>query len=448
MKNRTNTSDTSKWLIALSVLLALALVGMGVAWGVTNRRAMAETERLETKLENGYKQNYYQLCYNVSNLSAYLNKLTVAASPTMQMQLLGQINGEAASAGAALSALVSVDDNARKTTKYINQVGDYCLRLQYALAEGGQLGEKERDNLAALYTVITEMEAGLNAVKAEVDEGNFDFSTAGTDNVFARTVASFEAETVAYPALIYDGPFSDAIEGRTPVGLTGEAITREQAEALIATYLPTEYTLSYAGELGGDIEAYRFEAETAYGTYALDVTKIGGHLLHLSADAAPEDTVYSAEECSAYGAMYLAHIGIEGMQAVWASNYNSTYYVNYAYTVDGIICYSDLIVLKINAETKTLVGVEARNYLTNHREREMAEPSVTAAEAVGALSQNLHIEGVRMALIPTDGGGERLTYEISGKTSDNTYFVYIDAQTGRECKILRVIDGSEGQLLM
>lgn len=439
---------TPKWIIGLAIVLAVTAIALGVAWGVTSRQAQAETARLTTRLENGYKQNYYQLCYNVGNLSAYLNKLTVAASPTMQMQLLGQINGEAAAAGAALAALTSVDDDARKTTKYINQVGDYCLRLQYALAEGGTLGQKEKENLAALYTVIMQMEAGLDDVKTQVDQGNFDFVGAEENNVFARTVASFEAETVAYPALIYDGPFSDALDRAEPLGLTGEAITREDAEAKVALYLPTEYTLSYAGDLSGKIEAYRFEAETAYGRYYLDVTKMGGHLLNLSADAEPQDTVYTAEECSAYGLGYLERIGLEGMHAVWASNYNSVYYINYAYTEGDVVCYSDLVVLKINAETKTLVGVEARNYLMNHRARTIAAPAVTAAEAEAAVSQNVRIDGVRMALIPTEGGDERLTYELSGTTSDNRYFIYVDAQTGREYKILRVIDSTEGQLLL
>ena len=430
------------------VVLALTAVSLGIAWGVTGRKAQAQLDESRNRLENGYKQNYYQLVYNVGNLSAYLNKLTVAASPTMQMQLLGQIGSESASAAAALAGLTSVDDNAIKTTKYINQVGDYCLRLQYTLAEGGTLGQSERDNLAALYTVIAQIEAGLTAVKEQVDEGDFSFLDAEEGNVFATTLATFEAETVAYPALIYDGPFSDALDQATPMGLTGEPISQEAAAQKVSTYLPTEYTLSYLGDLGGKIEAYRFAATTTGGTYYLDITKVGGHLLNLSADRTPDDTAYTAEECSLYGLQYLEHIGLSGMRAVWASNYNSVYYINYAYTQDDVVCYSDLIVLKVDAKTKTLMGVEARNYLMNHRARSIDEPAVSEEEARASVHQNLRVDGVRLCLVPTEGGGERLCYEVSGTTSNDRYFVYVDAQTGREYKLLRVIDSAEGELLL
>ena len=52
------TKTRMRWLVAIAVVLAIAAVGLGVAWGVTGRRAEAETARLEGKLENGYKQNY------------------------------------------------------------------------------------------------------------------------------------------------------------------------------------------------------------------------------------------------------------------------------------------------------------------------------------------------------------------------------------------------------
>ena len=43
---------------------------------------------------------------------------------------------------------------------------------------------------------------------------------------------------------------------------------------------------------------------------------------------------------------------------------------------------------------------------------------------------------------------EVLTYEISGEYAGATYYVYIDATDGKEIQIFRVIETTEGQLLI
>ena len=55
--------------------------------------------------------------------------------------------------------------------------------------------------------------------------------------------------------------------------------------------------------------------------------------------------------------------------------------------------------------------------------------------------------GGNIALVPTKGGGEALTYEFFGTKGDDKYFVYVDAESGEEMKIMRVLDGERGLLL-
>ena len=56
--------------------------------------------------------------------------------------------------------------------------------------------------------------------------------------------------------------------------------------------------------------------------------------------------------------------------------------------------------------------------------------------------------GGRLALIPTEGTRETLTYEFECE-KDGTYFVYIDAETSEEVNILYVVSDTErGTVLM
>ncbi|MBO5068619.1 MAG: PepSY domain-containing protein, partial [Clostridia bacterium] len=91
---------------------------------------------------------------------------------------------------------------------------------------------------------------------------------------------------------------------------------------------------------------------------------------------------------------------------------------------------------------------EANSYYTNHTERVIGSPSLTEKQAMAKVSDNIEIDSVRLALVPIGTKSEKLCYEFSGEYDGSTYYVYIDAVSGRQVEMFKVIDGTEGQLLM
>ena len=91
--------------------------------------------------------------------------------------------------------------------------------------------------------------------------------------------------------------------------------------------------------------------------------------------------------------------------------------------------------------------MECLNYVYNHTERTLPAAIVTEQEAAEAISEYIALDSCRLALVPTKGGGEALTYEFYGTKGDDKYFVYVDALTGEELKIMRVLGGERGLLL-
>lgn len=89
------------------------------------------------------------------------------------------------------------------------------------------------------------------------------------------------------------------------------------------------------------------------------------------------------------------------------------------------------------------MGVEAESYLLNHKERSLAEIIVQPEAAQAELDTSLSVEKVSLALIPVDEE-EILCYEFKCSDGVNEYFVYINASTGKEEQIFRVIRGTEG----
>ena len=155
----------------------------------------------------------------------------------------------------------------------------------------------------------------------------------------------------------------------------------------------------------------------------------------------------TAKQAEAAAEEYAVRIGLKSMKAVWASNYNNVYYVNLAFCDNGAIFYPDLVKVQVSGETGEILGMESLNYIFNHTDRPVFESVIPPSEAVSSVSENLEIQSVRLAVVPTKGDGETLAYEVYGTKGEEKYFVYVSANSGEELKVMRVVDGERGLLL-
>ena len=86
--------------------------------------------------------------------------------------------------------------------------------------------------------------------------------------------------------------------------------------------------------------------------------------------------------------------------------------------------------------------------ILNHKEREVPEVKIEVEDAERKISPNIEVESARLAIIPVTNSKERLAYEFYGKGDDGAFYIYIDAQTGKELKIFKVISTDDGELLL
>ena len=99
-------------------------------------------------------------------------------------------------------------------------------------------------------------------------------------------------------------------------------------------------------------------------------------------------------------------------------------------------------------ERGKVTAMDATKYLENHKDREYSAPALTVVEAEKKLNKDIAVETSRLAIIPLETGKEKLAYEFFGKASDGDYYIYIDAATGRELQIFKVVETDEGTLLL
>ena len=90
--------------------------------------------------------------------------------------------------------------------------------------------------------------------------------------------------------------------------------------------------------------------------------------------------------------------------------------------------------------------MESAGYLNCHTEREISQNIISAEQAKEKLNPRIEIESQDLAIIPTEYNTEILCWEFTGKTADNEFLVYINAETGKEEDILMIVNTPNGTL--
>jgi len=122
---------------------------------------------------------------------------------------------------------------------------------------------------------------------------------------------------------------------------------------------------------------------------------------------------------------------------------------NFSYVSDGVVCYSDLIKVSVALDDGRVCGFEAQGYLSSHCVRELPQPAVSAEEAAAAVSPELSVEEVRLALIPSAGRYEKLCHEFLCSAEDEQkYIIYVNAESGEQEKILILLEDESGTLTL
>ena len=96
----------------------------------------------------------------------------------------------------------------------------------------------------------------------------------------------------------------------------------------------------------------------------------------------------------------------------------------------------------------TVVGYDATTYFTNHTARTIASAQGSIKDAEVKVPSKFVVKGRRTVLAPLDYNREVLCYEFETTYNDSTYYFYINAVTGEEENILKVIETDKGNLLL
>lgn len=428
--------------ISFSIAIVLVLAAANIVY-------MKELEAANNVIESGYREAVEELASSADKISSTLTKGKYSNDAAMTARLANELITQSNTAKEALLKLPVSSFDLEDTNKFLSQIGNYAYSLSEKAARGEAYDISDTDNLNALSDMAEQFSSLLWQIKNKMlssDEDLYEMFEDLDELLILQDLTDLESGFDEMPKLIYDGPYSDHILEKTPKMIEGaKTVTLEQATEKAAMLLGVEAWEVSSTDTGeeGKMPSYCFWTENGYAA----VTKQGGYLNYMIKSRNVRDDEIEEEEAVRLAQLYLDSLGIENMESTYYEEYNNVLCVNFAYRDGDTICYTDLIKVSVAMDNGEILGFDARGFIVNHYERDLAEPVISETEAQGKLSPFLKVTDSRLALIPTDSVEEKLCWEFKcGTDDDETILVYINAQTGVEEEILILLITDSGTL--
>lgn len=445
-----NTVVTALW-----ITLCIAILG-AIALGVGYFTMQGQSLEYKNQLEYVYERSFYELVDNVNNIEINLSKLSASKSDMARKEIIAKIISQSNMAQNNLAVLPIDVNEIGNTVSFVNYVNGYLTSLNQKLGKGNTLNQDDLENIENLYDTSKKIKAEVNdyAVLMEGDYKIIDNAQSSTYELsrFSQTFSTLKEPSVDYPQLIYDGPFSDSVVNKEVKNKNLSEISRIEADKIVESFKKdlkfVDFEFNSEGK--GNIPTLNYNLNFKNNTHAyLQLTKNGGKVLSYSRDLEERSGKQEQDKYISNAIDFAQSMGYENMESVWIEHgKDGNIYINLVYKMDNIPVYPDMIKVKLTTATADIAGFEASSYFYNHMDRISKKPLLSIEKAQENLPSEVNVLEGRLVVIPGEYVGELYAYEFNCEKGDNTFYIYIDADSGEQVNIMRVIQTDNGELLM
>jgi len=415
-----------------------------------------QREGYKRQVQGFYNESFEEMMMDINSLESKLGKLEVAGSQNQYAVLLMDVWRQAGDTESSITQLPVSFVKTASFTQFINRMGDYCRYLSKKIAREEDITEEDMKQISDLKRSCREISGQLdetwrNGYLSDLDSATDTYFNDGSGD---GMTGNLDFSSQEYPQLIYDGPFSESTENKAPKGLTGSEIPASKAQHMAEKFIGEDKVsnITSTGEANGEIPAYGFEGQADIGAFTIYITKQGGSVLWYMTEsdggisALPTDERY--KKLVQIAQRFLKDRGYPDTEPSYAQFYGGMAVINLAAVQDNVVLYPDLIKVWVDIAADTVAGMDCRNYLMSHVDRDIPEAALSEAEARAKVNPALKITNVRLALIPTELNTEELCWEYTGTLDETDYIVYINAVNGMEQDIFMIRHTNEGTLVM
>jgi len=436
-------------------VLAVAVAGTAY-WGYQER---ADKNAVLIQAENNYQRAFHDLTYQMDLLNDKIGTTLAMNSRNSLSPALTEVWRITSEAQNDVGFLPLGLLPFNKTEEFLSEIGNFSYQAAVRDLENKPLTDDEYKVLQNLYEQSGEIQNELRNVQNIVMKKHLRFTdiemalSSGEemqDNSIIDGLEVVEEKVTGYSEASQFGPTHVTYKQKEQNfrNIKGKEITKDEAINIAKRFVPTyskEMKISVEeNRKGSDFKFYSIDVNDPKtdSQAHLDVTKVVGYPIIFMNNREIGEAKLSLNQAAEKAKSFLEKQNYTSMDLFESSQYDSVGIFNFVHLEDGIRVYSDSIKVKIALDDGDVIGYSAEEYLQTNKERKIEEATVTVEEAKKKINPNVKIMENRLAIITNSMGQEVLCHEFLGVINNDTYRIYINAQTNDE-ELVEKLDEAE-----
>ncbi|MEV5036437.1 germination protein YpeB [Peribacillus frigoritolerans] len=432
------------------VIALLVVVVAGTAfWGYQEHK---EKNAVLINAENTYQRAFHDLSYQVDLLHDKVGSTLAMNSRYSLSPALTDVWRITSEAQSDVGQLPLTLLPFNKTEEFLSKIADFSYKTAVRDLEKEPLDDKEYATLQSLYTQAGDIQGELRKVQYLVLKNNLrwmDVEMAlasgkeNSDNTIIDGLKTVEKKVSGYGETNEMNPTFTSAQQRDEnfKNLQGETITKEEAIATAKNYAHSKSkNLKVNVEENGKGSDYGFYSVSILDKDSdtelnMDLTKKGGYPIWYINNRDVNKTNIDLNQAHTKAEAFLKEHDFSSLELFESAQYDNIALLNFVTSENGVKIYPDSVKVKIALDDGSVIGFSADEYLKSHKTREVGNPNISEKEAKDKINSNVKIMEEGKALITNDIGEEVLCYEFLGTIKDDTYRIFINANTGQEEKV-------------
>ncbi|GGE38575.1 germination protein YpeB [Pullulanibacillus camelliae] len=426
-------------------ILVVGIVGIGY-WGYLEHK---DKNVISTNAENNYQQAYHNLTYYVDTIHDHLGTTLGTRSTKLAAPELTEVWRLASLARGEIGQLPVTLLPFNNTNDFLSNLGKFSFQAAIK-NDNGQLTDEQYQQLSSLYKQSGKVEGDLRQVQKVIMDNHLkwmDVEVALASNKQPNDNQVIDGlKTVNKKVEGFQNEWGPAVT-RSNLDeldqlnhLSGPTISKKQAVQAVKNFLNIKkgsFDVQQLGK-GAGYSAYTVtitEPKTNNVVVA-SVSKKGGHIVSIIKHRKINMTKISLNKAVSKASQFLKKHGFDHLEVVKTDQYNHEGVMTFAQTSGKIRLYPSTIRMKVALDNGEVLGFDDSEYLI-HKNIALKHytPSLTAEQAKQGLSKDLSIQETELAVYENELGKNVLCYSFLGTRNQDTYRIFINANTGQQEKV-------------